>query len=339
MPRSIQSCASVRRAARTIGGVFVISSLTLFSGCVCAAGAESPIDGATIAEPPVSASAVKARDFVELQGYLLSRHADVDLFRARGPFGVAIHEDRELRVAASERIKTDVFLSSAATKAPLVVFLHGDDSSKRAHANQAAHLASWGMHSLTVQLPRNGPWDSNGRALARLVTLIHHFPETIDKRIDVSRIILVGHSFGAFAVAVALAEGAPAAGAVLLDPAGGAKDLPEILRRIRKPVMVLGADDELATPRNRDYFHEFIRSDVAEVSIRDAVHEDAQYPSEVALQNAGNDPDTTEALQVTFVSALTAAAISLSATGALDYAWASYQHALQDGELFNAKRK
>jgi dienelactone hydrolase len=192
---------------------------------------------------------------------------------------------------------------------------------------------------VTVQLPNRGPWDANGRSLTRLAGLVRRAPETIDKRIDVSRIILVGHSFGAFAVAVALAEGAPAAGAILLDPAGTAKELPDVLRRIRKPVMVLGADDDLATPRNRDYFYERIRGDVAEVSIRDAVHEDAQFPSEVAVRNAGVDADTTEALQVTFVSALTAAAISLSATGTFEYGWSSYQRALQDGKLFNPKRK
>ena len=67
------------------------------------------------------------------------------MFRARGPFAVAIHKDRELRLTASARIKADFFLSAAAAKMPLIVFLHGYDSSKRAHANQAAHLASWSI--------------------------------------------------------------------------------------------------------------------------------------------------------------------------------------------------
>jgi pimeloyl-ACP methyl ester carboxylesterase len=326
-----------RTTARAISGLFVVCSLTL-SACALAAGSE-PMRDRAISEAPVPGKLTEAATSAELHGYLLGRKADVDLFRARGPFAVVIQEDRELRVTTSEAIRTDVFLSASAQKAPLVIFLHGDESSKRAHANQAAHLASWGLHSLAVQLPNRGPWDTNGRRLARLAALVHRAPEAIDKRIDASRIILVGHSFGAFAVAVALAEGAPAAGAILLDPAGVAKDLPDVLRRIRKPVMVLGADDELATPRNRDYFYEFMRSGVAEVSIRDAVHEDAQFPSEVALRNAGVDADTTEALQVTFVSALTAAAISLSATGTFDYAWASYQRALQAGKLFNPKRK
>jgi dienelactone hydrolase len=333
--RSIGAPAMNRTAARAITGLFIVCSMTL-SACALAAASE-PMRDRAISEAPAPGKLTEAGTSAELHGYLLGRKADVDLFRARGPFAVVIQEDRELRVTTSEAIRTDVFLSASAQKAPLVIFLHGDESSKRAHANQAAHLASWGLHSLAVQLPNRGPWDTNGRRLARLAGLVHRAPESIDKRID--RIILVGHSFGAFAVALALAEGAPAAGAILLDPAGVAKDLPDVLRRIRKPVLVLGADDEIATPRNRDYFYELIRGDVAEVSIRDAVHEDAQFPSEVAVRNAGVDADTTEALQVTFVSALTAAAISLSATGTLDYAWASYQRALQEGKLFNAKRK
>ncbi|MEN3352566.1 MAG: Chlorophyllase enzyme [Betaproteobacteria bacterium] len=328
-----------RRTTGAIRRLFIIACLTLSSAGIRAAGLERPIDDTRTAELQVVETSIPAETAAELHRYLLGREANVDMFRARGPFAVTTQQDRELRLTSSRRIKTDVFLSAPAAKAPLVLFLHGHDSSKRAHANQAAHLASWGMHCLTVQLPNNGPWDSNGRTLAALVRLIHRTPGAIDNRIDTSKIILVGHSFGAFAVAVALAEGAPAAGAILLDPATVGKDARNVLRRIQKPVMVLGADDEDIAPRNRDYFYEFIRSDVAEVSIRDAVHEDAQYPSEFALQNSGVDPHTTEELQITFVSALTAAAISISATGAVEYAWTSFRRVLQAGEFFNAKKK
>ena len=339
MSRPIHDPRIVRWGIRTIGSLFVIAWLTLLSACTRAAGFETPVHDSSTAERRAPQKFITAETAAELHRDLLSREANVDLFRARGPFGVAIREDRELRLTTSERIKTDLFLSAAAQKAPLVIFLHGDDSSKRAHAHQAAHLASWGTHCMTVQLPDKGPWDTNGRTLARLVRLVYRSPEAIDNRIDTSKIILVGHSFGGFAVAVALAEGAPATGAILLDPAGAGKDLPNFLRRIQKPVMVLGADDDDGSPRNRDYFFELIRSGVAEVSIRDAVHEDAQWPSEFALRNGGVDPDTTEELQVTFVSALAAAAISLSATGTFEYAWASFQRALKNGKFFNAKKK
>lgn len=337
--RSIQEPDIARWTIRTISSLVIMVCLTLVSTCIRAASLETPIGDTGIPEQPVPEQSIAATTFAELQRYLLRREPNVDLFRPRGPFGVAIQADRELRLTSAERIRTDVYLSRPAAKAPLVIFLHGHESSKRAHANQAAHLASWGMHSLTVQLPDKGPWDANGRTLARLVRLVHRAPQAIDGRIDTSKIILVGHSFGAYAVAVALAEGAPAAGAVLLDPAAVGKDSPNVLRRIRKPVMVLGADDDEDAPRNRDYYFEYVRGDVAEVSIRGAAHEDAQYPSDFALQNGGVDPDTTEALQVTFTSAIAAAAISIAATGALDYAWTSFRPLVQNGKLFNAKTK
>ena len=319
-----------------IGRLLTAGALTLFGNFACAAALEpSNRDVSTLA----SQAPIAARSLAELHSYLRGREANVDLFRMRGPFGVAIHENRNVGVTRAERIKADLFLSSPAEKAPLVIFLHGHDSSKGAHARQAAHLASWGMHSLSVQLPGNGPWETNGRTLSRLVSTIYSAPEAIDTRVDRSRIILVGHSFGAYAVAFALAGGAPAAGAILLDPAAARTDVPNFLRRIRKPVMVIGADEVVSPARNRELFYELVRNGVAEVSIRDAAHEDAQYPSEFALQNGGVDPSTTEALQVTFVAALTAAAVSLSATGAFEYAWMSFRPLLQDGRLFNAKRK
>jgi pimeloyl-ACP methyl ester carboxylesterase len=272
----------------------------------------------------------------ELRGYLLSHKADLDQFRLRGPFAVAVQKDYELRLSTTERINADLYLSAPVEKAPLVIFLHGYDSSKEDHAYQAMHVASWGMHSLALQVPNKGPWVGNGRTLARIINFIYRRPGIIDSRIDVNRIILVGHSFGGFSVAVALAEGAPAAGSILLDPAGVGTDLPKFLRQVKKPVMLLGADEQVSTARNRDYFYRYIRSGIAEVSIRDATHEDAQYPAELPLQLFES---TTEELQITFVSALTSAAFSLAYTGKFDYAWTSFSDAIENGKLVNAKKK
>ena len=82
-----------------------------------------------------------------------------------------------------------------------------------------------------------------------------------------------------------------------------------------------------------------MRRGIAEISIKGATHEDAQYPSETALQNGGVDPDVTEALQITFLSALTATALSLSANRSLDYAWASFDDAIKSGRFLDPKRK
>ena len=269
--------------------------------------------------PVVDRTPLTPQSAAELHGYLRSHTADVDLFRPRGPFAVDERKNHELRLSGTERIATDLFLSAApAEKLPLVIFLHGYDSSKEAHANQALHLASWGVHCLTLQLPKQGPWVGHGRTLARVASFIRRSPESIDKRIDVDKIILVGHSFGASSVAIALAEGAPAAAGILLDPAAVGRELPAYLQRIKKPVMVIGADEEeVSSARNREYFYRFVRGGIAEVSIRDASHEDAQYPSEFSLRNYGLDPHTTEELQITFVAALTSATLSLTSTGTL----------------------
>ena len=304
---------------------YAIAFLLLISGC-----ARLPRTGITSLKPATLG---------ELRGYLLSHKADADQFRLRGPFVVDTHKDYELRLSATERIDADLYLSAPAEKAPLVIVLHGHNNSKADHAYQAMHMASWGMHSLVLQLPNNGPWVANGKTVARIVDFIYRRPEIIDRRIDANKIILVGHSFGGSAIAIATAEGAPTAGCILLDPAGIDNDLPTFLSRINKPVMLLGADERRSAAQDRDYFYRFIHNGISEISIRDATHEDAQYPAEFPLQLFASDSTATEELQITFVSALTSAAFSLAATGKFDYAWTSFGDAIKDGRIFNAKKK
>lgn len=295
-----------------------VAWLALASGC-----ARMPSTGITTLKPA---------NQVELQKYLLDHKPDLDLFRVRGPFAVAQSKDRELLLSSGEHIDADFFLSASPGKAPLVILLHGLDNSKEDHAYQALHLATWGLHCMTLQLPNQGPWTENGKTLARIVEFVRRQPESIDNRIDADRIILAGHSFGGAAAAIALAEGAPATGGILLDPAGVGKTLPAYLRRINKPVMVLAADPKVSVTLDRGAFFRYIRRSVTEVSIQDAAHEDAQYPLE--LYSSSN-----EVLKITFVSALTATAFSLGATGKIDYAWTSFRGAIGDGKLVNAKKK
>jgi pimeloyl-ACP methyl ester carboxylesterase len=187
------------------------------------------------------------------------------------------------------------------------------------------------LHTLAVQLPNHGPWTDNGKTLAKIVNFIARRPEILDRRVDASRIILAGHSFGGTSVAVALSEKTPAMGGILLDPATSGRNLPAALQKITAPVIVLGADEHLSLARNRDYFYRYIRAGIGEVSLKGATHEDAQYPAETA--------QSTEEMQITFASALTAAAFSLGATGKFDYAWASFGDAIDSGKFFNAKKK
>jgi pimeloyl-ACP methyl ester carboxylesterase len=287
--------------------------------------------------PGTGVTPIKAANQGELQQYLLARKPDLDQFRNRGPFAVDVKSDQELSLSAKERITADLYLSSSPGKAPLVILMHGYDNSKADHAYQAMHLASWGMHSLAVQLPSRARWQGNGRSLASLVKIIQGRPEVLDGRIDASRIILAGHSFGGISVSVALAESAPAAGGILLDPAGIGKELPGYLRKISKPLMVLGADPRVSTTRERDNFYRLVRGSVAEISIKGAGHEDAQFPIGSGFLKVGSD--ATEELQITFVAALTSAAFSLAATGTLDYAWTSFRDGIENGKLTGARRK
>ena len=132
---------------------------------------------------------------------------------------------------------------------------------------------------------------------------------------------------------------ARALGGVLLDPAGIGRQLPQLLRRITVPVMVIGADEDIWPTRNRGQFYRFIPAAVGEISIRDTLHQDAQYPSQYTLRAFQDQPEDSEEAQIAFVSALTASAFGLAATGSLDYAWTSFENGLKKGIFFNARRK
>ncbi len=305
--------------------VFAIILLVLVGGC-----ARLPRTGHTTLKPT---------NLAQLQGQLLRHKSVLDEFRLRGPFGVVTQQNYPLNLPDGEAIAADLYLSAPAEKTSLVIFLHGLDNSKDDHAYQAWHVASWGMHSMVLQLPNQGPWVENGRTLARIVDYIYRRPEVVDRRIDVSRIILVGHSYGGTAAAIAMAEGAPAASGILLDPAGIGRNFPKFLSQINRPVLVLGADERVSQTRDRDYFYTFIRNGVAEISIAGAAHTDAQYPAELPMQLFASNSADNEEMQITFVSAITSGVFSFSATGKFDYAWASFGDAIRSGRIFNAKKK
>ena len=289
--------------------------------------------------PETEVTPIKAPNAAELQRYLLTNPPEVDHFKLRGPFAIIERSDLEIPIPSAAAIAADLYLCTAARKAPLVILVHGQDNSRKDHAFQAMHLASWGMHSLAIDLPNRGPWIGNGRTLAKLVETIQQKPQLVDNRVDADRIVLAGHSFGATAVSSALGEGARVLGGVLLDPAGIGRQLPQLLRRITAPVLVIGADDDIWPTRNRGYFYRFIQAKVGEISIRDTHHEDAQYPNQFTLRGFQDEPDDTEEAQIAFVSALTASAFGLAATGGIDYAWSSFEKAIAKGTFFNARRK
>lgn len=289
--------------------------------------------------PGVGETPLKPRDYSELEGYLVQHPTDVDQFRALGPFTFTVNKDLDIAYAPRTSVKADLYVSGHPDKAPLLVIAHGHDATKEAHSLQAMHLASWGVHTLVLQLPKTGPWPENGRKLAAIVRAVKAAPRRFDPKVDVQRIILAGHSFGGVAVSFALSEGLPVMGAVLLDPATMERGMPGVLAKITQPVMVLGADRSVSQTRNRDTFYRNIRRGVAEISMKEASHEDGQYPSQWSLEGHGGDSYTTEEGQITFVSALTASVLSLSSTGGFDQAWASFQVGVNNGRFADPRRK
>jgi pimeloyl-ACP methyl ester carboxylesterase len=300
---------------------------------------------------------IKPANFSELERYLRDQRPDVDRFRMRGPFGVDVHENYRIAVStqrsgadlafskipdrapknpsaqelAADHIVTDLFLSRHTEQAPLVIFMHGYAGSRVTHFEQAMHVATWGMHSLTLRLLNDSEWGTNGRTVARLVRFLANPPGIMRGRIHVNKIVLVGYSFGGLSTSVALALGAPVAGAILLDPATIGTFMPDWLPLIKAPVLVIGADERVAQANNRAFYFQNMGGAVAEVSVSGATHEDAQSSSDAGL--------TTKELQITFISTVVASAFSLSSTGSLEYAWSSFTPALRDGKLFNARRR
>lgn len=299
--------------------------MTLFAGSC----AEMPSTGVTSIVFQPRDKAVRELEGEAVQEQVIQKRVGVDQFRLRGPFAVTTRNGQSLQLSAKERIPADFYLSSENRNAPLVILLHGYNNTRADHAYQGLHLASWGMNSIVLQLPNRGSWVNHGRTLARVVEYIRRRPSEFPNA-DVNRIVLVGHSFGASAVAYALAQGAQASGAVMLDPASFGPALQAALGKINRPVIVLGADEEVFPARGRELFFRHIRENIGELSIRSAGHEDAQFRL--------NDTVPREE-QLAFVSALTAAVISISSTGRIDYAWQSFEPAFQSQRFFEARRK
>lgn len=288
----------------------------LLGGC-----AKTPVTGVTN---------LKASNFSELERYLLSKPADLETFKVRGPFSVDVRENRELRLLAGGLVTGDLYLAEHGNKAPLVILVHGYDNSKADHGYQAMHLATWGLHALSLQLPTHGPWSENGHTLSRVVDLVQKNPDLLDRNVDVRRIVLAGHSFGGSSVAIAMGDGTDVIGGILLDPAIADGDMRSALGRISKPVMLIGADEYVSEAVGRGYFFYYMRRGITEISIRDAEHEDATF----SMEMTGITGE-----QLMFISTLTTAAFSLATTGRPDYAWTGFEKAVAAGTMVNPKKK
>jgi pimeloyl-ACP methyl ester carboxylesterase len=281
-----------------------------------------------------------AESYTEVRRGLLEYRPDFDEFLSAGPLKVKERLNVPLRIPPGDRVIADELIPVSDSKMPLVIIVHGNHSRKEAHRYQARRLASFGLHTLVLQLDNTDNWLKNGQLVARLAHRLHNAPGLLRGNFDPESIVLVGHSFGGSAVAIAAARGAPVKGLVLLDPAVvSERRVTAALTRIRQPVMLLGADKEVFRSRQRRLFYRTAHGEMAEVSVRGATHDDAQYPSMFALSTFGVDPFTSRAKQEIFTAALTASAFSIAATGSLDFAWSSFGKLVDRGVLKNPKRR
>jgi len=260
-------------------------------------------------------------------------------FERPGPFQVMSRLDREFNLDLDDEVVVDHFFVNSSDKLPVVLMSHGNFSNKRAHRQQARHLASWGFHVVTVESPNRDQWLENGVRLKKIADMLRSFPKILGQNADSSRMIVVGHSFGGSAAVLASGSGAPFIGAILLDPAVVHPDVIDAMQRSDIPVALLGSDKRVFTARGRWKFGKNISGEMIEVTVPYSTHDDAQGPSVFSQAALGVDPFTSDKKQARFRSLLTVAVIGIASSGTLDFPLRVFSKAADSGLLADLKFK
>ncbi len=277
--------------------------------------------------------------FAKMERRIVERPIPATRLSKPGPFRYTEHLNWRIALSPRETVITDAFIPDGQSPAPLVVFVHGNHSSKEAHRNQAKHLASWGFHSLALQMTKKAEWPANGDRLARLIRILATNPSVISERLDPRRIFVAGHSFGGSAATLAAASGAPVAGLILLDPAVVGPMVENAIPKVKVPAIVLGADRSVYKSRKRGLFWQRLGAEAGELSIRGATHDDAQHPSMFSLSALGVDPWTSESQRRLFLVSITASALSLATTGSFELTWETLKPEIEKGRVVGVKRR
>lgn len=112
------------------------------------------------------------------------------------------------------------------------------------------------------------------------------------------------------------------------------------LTRINIPTILLGADSRIFRSRKRSLFYKLISDNIAEVSLKNTTHNDAQAPNMFSLkQFLGIKQSPTEDRQKLFMAAITASVYSLSLRGDYKYAWRSFHPLIVKGEIIKPRKK
>jgi pimeloyl-ACP methyl ester carboxylesterase len=251
--------------------------------------------------------------FARIVSETLNVGADFKRFSEPGPYMYSSVLDLDLRVTNQITITGDLFLSQHEGSSPLLIFQHGNLSSKESHRKQGQLAASWGFHSLVLSQPNEGQWVTNGRNLGTLVKMIYEWPLIISPQFDRNKIIIIGHSFGGSAIAIAAGMDSPVKGLIFLDPALYSNRVLKYIPKIKAPGVVLGADRRVFLSRHRAEFFKRYPREIIEVSFDGATHNDAQYPNDfVWAEFFGFLPGTSEERQEQIAGAIVGSAFGLA---------------------------
>jgi hypothetical protein len=236
--------------------------------------------------------------------------ADADFLD--GKKEVKLLENEALVINRNEIITADVALPKNNLNPTIVLVLHGNHSRKEAHRNHIIELAKSGFIGMALQFRNSGQWHLNGRLLARSIPKLKAGIIVGTHRIKSNDIILVGHSFGGYASAIAAGTYQNLKGVILLDPAMFDKKGPEYLTKISAPTIIIGADKKVFRSRKRDLFFKKITNKKMEFSVLGATHDDAQNPSMFAISSYGVDPYTSGEHQELFTQLIIEGAHALT---------------------------
>lgn len=265
--------------------------------------------------------------FDELSQRLLKDEPSLRQFMRKGPFTVNQRDNLKLRISPDESIRFDYYMSNQRQPAPLLIFQHGNKADKSVHKNQALRAASWGFHAIVVEQTNSDEWTDNGLRLSDFIKIIYRAPRLLENSFDRNRIILVGHSFGASAAAIATSTNAPVAGLILLDPALFEVQVKSYLSRLETPTVILGADPNVFKSKHRQVFFKLPPTDLVEVSIAGATHNDAQYPNMFDWSHLlGLKQSPQKYYQEIFTGSILASAVSFATIGSYTYAWQAFQN-------------
>lgn len=202
-----------------------------------------------------------------------------------------------LKIDNDNTISIDVAIPLNKIQPPVALILHGNRSKKEAHRNQIIALAKNGIMGIALQFRNMNQWYDNGILLAKIIPLLAQGITIQDRRLASDSIVLIGHSFGGYASAIAAGSSNRVKGVVLLDPAMFDLRGPVYIAKATAPIIIIGADKDVFRSRKRDLFFEATSSRTIELSVNGATHDDAQNPSMFALSSYGYDPYTTPNIQ------------------------------------------